>query len=410
MHLVTISRYTLVIMSLTLVSPFLSIGQGNIKGGRTGHRNHYFDLGQKALESEDYKEAVRHFNRALSYDAYYTDAYYLRAMARENIGDIEGALTDYNIILHMIPDHIEALFGRALLYYHDGKLEFAEGDFLTLLTTPKRETNAIFFRLSNYESGVSGVMTMEGREAEIHNYLGLVRNKLMKYDSARYHFNEAINLNGTDPNIFVNRGILSEELHDIEGARVDFERALAIDPGNDLAIYNLLRLSNDSQSIDLYTDLINENPEFDEPYAQRALAKYNIGDFRGALNDYNKAIQINNKSPENYLNRGLIREKLRDFRGAYNDFDLAIKLNPDYTKAYLNRGNVLNKERFYQEAITNYDKVISLDPVNAMAYYNRGVARFNIKDRKRACDDVTRAFELGMTSANKTADKMCSED
>ncbi len=405
------SRFSILILALiALLNSSLVFGQDAIRGGRTSYRNHYFDLGREALEEERYMEAVRHFNKSLSFDAYYADSYYLRAVARENSGDNEGALTGYNIILHMIPDHIEALFGRALLYFHLGKLEYAESDFLTLLTTPMRETNAIFFRLSNYESGVSGVMTMEGKEAEIHNYLGLVRAKLLKYDSAMYHFNESINLNGTDPNFYVNRGLLREELDQNEEARADYETALTIDPGNDLATYNLLRLSDDNQSIDLYTSLIDENPEFDEPYSQRGLAKYNIGDFRGALNDYNKAIEINAKDFENYLNRGMIREKLRDFRGAYRDYESAINLNPDYAKAYLNRGNLFTKERFFEQAIADYDKAISLDPISAITFYNRGVARYSIRDQEGACEDVIWALNLGMTTAAKAVNKMCTED
>ena len=390
--------------------PAMVVGQDDVKGGRINHRNHYFNQGAKALDDENYEDAVRYFDRSLSFDAYHIESYFLRAMAKENVSDDEGALTDYNIILHMVPDHVEALFGRGLLYFHMNKYEFSESDFLTLLTMPMRETNAIFFRLSNYESGVSGVMTMEGKEAEIHNYLGLVRGKLNKNDSAKYHFTRAIELNGIDPNYYVNRGQLNEKIGVISAARADYEGALLIDPGNELATYNLLRLSDDEQSIDLYSALINENPEFDEPYAQRGLAKYNTGDFRGALNDYNKAITINPNDFENYVNRGLIKEKLRDHKGAYRDFGKAIDLNPGYAKAYLNRGNILAKERRYIDAIEDYDQAISLDPTIALAFYNRGVARYNTRDHDGACEDVRQAKILGMTSAEDTIERMCSED
>lgn len=398
------------ILLLEFCGVSITIAQDDVRGGRMDHRNHYFDMGRDALEESRYDEAIRHFNKSLSFDAYHTESYYLRGMAKENIGDDDGALTDYNIILHMIPDHVEALFGRGLLYFHMGKLEYAEDDFRKLLTTSMKETNAIFFRIANFESGVSGVMTMNGKGAEIHNYLGLVMSRLSKLDSAMDHYNTAIALSGTDPNFYINRGLLHEELNNRDDAKIDYESALAIDQGNSLATYNLLRLSDDSQSIDLYTSLIDTNPEFDEPYAQRGLAKYNIRDFRGALNDYNKAIEINNKDHENFLNRGMIKEKLRDFGGAYNDYDKAIKLSPEYAKAYLNRGNVLTKERYFKQAISDYDKAIAIDPSNAMTFYNRGVARYSAKDRAGACKDVKWALNLGMPTATKAVINMCDKD
>ncbi len=384
--------------------------QDDVRGGRVSHRNHYFDMGRDALEESRYEEAISHFNTSLSFDTYYTESYYLRGMAKKNIGDDDGALTDYNIILHMIPDHVEALFGRGLLYFHMGKLEYAEDDFKKLLAAPMRETNAIFFRIANFESGVSGVMTMEGKEAEVHNYLGLVMSRLTKLDSALDHYNTAIALSGTDPNFYVNRGLLHEESGDLDKAKIDYESALDLDPGNNLATYNLLRLSDDSQSIDLYTNLIDAHPEFDEPYAQRGLAKYNVGDFSGALNDYNKAIEINNKDPENFLNRGIVKEKCRDFGGAYNDYNIAIQLNPQYAKAYLNRGNILTKERHFTRAITDYDMAIAIDSTSAMTFYNRGVARYSAKDRDGACNDVKWALNLGMPTAAKAVNKMCGEE
>ena len=126
-----------------------SFGQDEIRGGRIDHRNHYFEQGKAHFQQEEYTDALEHFNKTLSYDAYHKESYFLRAMTREYLGDDEGALTDYNIILHMAPEHTEALFGRGLLYFNMGKLDYAERDLLKLIDTPVKETNAIFFRLTN---------------------------------------------------------------------------------------------------------------------------------------------------------------------------------------------------------------------------------------------------------------------
>ena len=401
-------KVLITISLLAMISFDLLAQEEDVKGGRYRHRYHYFELGREALETEKYDEAIEHFGEALKYDPYHTESYFLRAMANENIGDTNAALTDYNVIIYMSPDHVEALFSRGLLYYHMGKYDFAEKDFINLLNAPKGETNAIFFKFSNYESGATGVLTMEARDAEVYNYLGLARTRLKNYNKAIIDFRLAIKLNPTDPNFFINRGLALEEMGKVEKAKEDFNRALQIDPGNTLANYNLLRLSDDIESIDLYTDLINEDPEFAEPYAQRGLALYNSGKYRRALQDYDKAITLNDKDHENFLNRGLIKDKLRDLHGAFRDFSAAINLKSDYAKAYLNRGNVLTKQRKFKEAIEDYNRSILLDPVNPTSFYNRGVAKYNL-GHLDACDDVTRAYELGMESAKKAVNTMCVE-
>ncbi len=56
----------------------------------------------------------------------------------------------------------------------------------------------------------------------------------------------------------------------------------------------------------------------------RALAKEDIGDFKGALLDYNDSIKLSRKSPTAYFNRALIKEKLGDMQGAAEDYKKVI--------------------------------------------------------------------------------------
>lgn len=138
-------------------------------------------------------------------------------------------------------------------------------------------------------------------------------------------------------------------------------------------------------------------------YFTSAAQKYQQGDFQGALNDYNRAIQINPSSANAYYNRGLLKAtKFQDPQGALADYDRAIKIKPGYDAAYNNRGNLkVEQLKDYQGALTDYNRAIKLKPRNADAYYNRGVLKYTLlNDRAGGISDMQQAVNLSQRQGN----------
>ena len=63
-----------------------------------------------------------------------------------------------------------------------------------------------------------------------------------------------------------------------------------------------------------------------------------------------------------YNNRGSAKFNLKDYQGAIEDYDKAIELDPNYAKAYNNRGAAKGNLGDNQGAIKDYDKAIEIDP------------------------------------------------
>ena len=73
-------------------------------------------------------------------------------------------------------------------------------------------------------------------------------------------------------------------------------------------------------------------------YYKSATKKSIAGDYRGALTDYNRAIQLNPKYADAYNNRGNLKyTKLNDIEGGLADYNRAIRLKPKNANAYFNR-------------------------------------------------------------------------
>jgi tetratricopeptide (TPR) repeat protein len=181
-------------------------------------------------------------------------------------------------------------------------------------------------------------------------------------------------------------------------------------------------------TISLFSDVIEKNPDAGLAYNNRGNIRVEQKNYKGAMEDYNKAIEL--KYYDAYLNRGILRNRLRDygnavedydkaalhskfhkaiafcnrgnaklslgnFKGAESDFANAIRLDPKYINAYSNRGLVrYTKLSDIQGAIEDFDMAIKLDPTDSQVYYNRGNAKLRAGKIPGALSDYDRALKL----------------
>jgi Flp pilus assembly protein TadD len=139
------------------------------------------------------------------------------------------------------------------------------------------------------------------------------------------------------------------------------------------------------------TDLILQN---------RGSVFSKLGNYKLAIEDYNKAIEINPRYLEAYTNRGATYVKLGNFEQAILDFGKAAELNPQDADTYYNRGVAYNRLGNYEQAILDYDRAIEINPNFANAYYNRGVSHEKLGDHRRAHEDLETAARLGKGKVN----------
>ncbi|WP_310424319.1 tetratricopeptide repeat protein [Chamaesiphon sp. VAR_48_metabat_135_sub] len=133
-----------------------------------------------------------------------------------------------------------------------------------------------------------------------------------------------------------------------------------------------------------------------DDYFASAVQKYNKGDNRGALADYNQAIALNPKDAEAYNNRGVLKyQKLNDVQGALADYNQAIALNPKDAESYINRDALKNKKlNDIQGALADLTQAIALNPKYAESYYNLALVKAKSNDLKGAISDMQQALQL----------------
>ena len=131
-----------------------------------------------------------------------------------------------------------------------------------------------------------------------------------------------------------------------------------------------------------------------ETYLTWGNTKYYLGDYKGAIIDYDIAIRLKPDYANAYNNRGNAKSELGQHFAAIADYDSAIRLNPDYANAYNNRGNAKSELGQHFAAIADYDSAIHLKPDYAEAYYNRGTVKRALGQHLAAIADYDSAIRL----------------
>jgi tetratricopeptide (TPR) repeat protein len=132
-----------------------------------------------------------------------------------------------------------------------------------------------------------------------------------------------------------------------------------------------------------------------QTYFNRGVESSEKGDFREAISNFNKAIDVNPEFVVAYLNRGYSYSRRGEFDKAIADYTKAIELNPRYAVAYHNRGFVYRRMGEYDRAILDFTKSIEIDPKYASAYYYRGHIYHYKGEYEKAWEDIKKARNLG---------------
>lgn len=205
-------------------------------------------------------------------------------------------------------------------------------------------------------------------KAKDYHQRGNAKYKLGSYQLAIQDYDEAIKLIPDDVLFHYNRGVVKLENGDYAEAIADFDQVLELN----------------SDYVAAYNGRGNAKIEMSKP------------DYRGAIQDYTKAINRNPKDPWNYYyNRGNAKLKSEDYGGQLiEDYGKAIELKADFVNAYLSRG--IAKAEMpspdHAGAIEDYKKVIELDEENGDAYHKRGIAKKALGQDEDAKQDYAKAY------------------
>ncbi len=166
---------------------------------------------------------------------------------------------------------------------------------------------------------------------------------------------------------------------------------------------NALQFEDYVLSIQYFNQIIKLKPYWADPYYYRAVAKLNLDDLQGALDDATACIERNPYFDNVFFLRGVIRQNMGDYAGAIADYNQGLEHNP-YDRNLLNNIAIANVQcKDYDAALAAYEALLNRYPSYAEGYLTRGQFNLLRGDTLAAFSDLNRTIELNNNMADAYA-------
>jgi tetratricopeptide (TPR) repeat protein len=322
--------------------------------------------------SGNYSKAISEFNKVLSINSKYGQAYFSRGVAFIFQGQYSKAIADFNQFLQFEPKSIRALYNRGLAYALQGQYDQALADF-------------------------NKTLALNPQDAQAHYLRGFVYYKQGHAAQARSDYQKALSLNPDWVKEAASGGkseldnyalILQGKAPKPPGSKVAAQKAEAAHKQQALT---LARKAKYDQALAEINQALTQDPRDAETYNRRGGIYTLQGHYAKAVADFSKALELNPRYAKAYYNRALAYYYQGKYDQAINDLTKAIKLKPKDVASYNNRGLAYMQKGNYERAIDDFNVATILNPKLADAYYNKAVSCEKV-GRRDAAREAYAAF------------------
>lgn len=172
-----------------------------------------------------------------------------------------------------------------------------------------------------------------------------------------------------------------------------YEKLLQMRPSTPVYYYNLAVVKaiqgRFTEAEKDATTCIRLAPDMASGYAIRGRCRYELKNYRAALEDLDRSLELNNEKPAPLLDRGITHIALKDCRSAIRDLNRALHLNGDSALAFYNLGIANNQCKSFTDAIGNFNTAERLWPDSHIVQYSRAFSYMYLENYSKAIADFS---------------------
>ena len=330
-------------------------------------------IGRNALYFEDFVLSIQYFNQVIRLKPYLAEPYFFRAIAKIQLEDYQGALSDCNAAIERNPFSPGYYSARGYVYRQLNRLTEAEADY----------TQALHFSPEN------------------RTYMLLradTRAQLKQYEEALEDIEQMLRREPQSASVWGEKGQIAILRHDTLQALEAFEKAAQYDKSNPavwsaLGVTNLM-LKHEEEAYVQLTQAINLGSKWAGDYINRGVIHYHRHNYRGALSDLDQAVKLSPRDADSYYNRGMMRQEVGDYNHALEDFNTALDLAPERTEMRYQRGLVELQLKQWKAVVEDMKALMERYPYFLPAYYLAAQAKVQQGDQAAAYRYRQKAHDL----------------
>ncbi|MDX2098816.1 MAG: tetratricopeptide repeat protein [Leptolyngbyaceae cyanobacterium bins.59] len=327
----------------------------------------FYDQGLERIRRGDLKGAIQQFDRALEINPQFAAAYHRRGGVRFDLGDRQGAIIDYTQALQLNPDGVETYFARGLTRLALGDCSGALEDANQAL-----ELNPSYAAACNLQG--TAYERLGNIEAAIGSFKRAAQLYLDQKDAT--HCQRCLN-------------------------RIKELQIVPVRPVSSIATEDFFKQALDKfqagdyrRALEDFNWLIQVDPHDARAYCYRGLIYAKTRRSQAAMQDLARVMQMNPDGAGLRHLRGLVRMELGDTRGAIEDFNQLLQNSETSAEAYLYRAGAYARQGDHRQAIEDYSRALSLRPDSPETYCARAATRHQFADLRGALEDYQRAANL----------------
>lgn len=134
--------------------------------------------------------------------------------------------------------------------------------------------------------------------------------------------------------------------------------------------------------------------ELVESWFNLGLKQANAGDLPGAIDSWQKALQLNPNLAEIWHNLGSALGRLEYYAEAIDSFNHALEIDPQSDQAWNDRAHAFYQMEQWEQAIDSWLKAIAINPGNHQFWYHHGNALEQLQRLDEAIASYEKALEI----------------
>lgn len=313
-------------------------------------------------KEEHFIAATQYYNRASRIDMHEPSTWVGKGQLLLAKGEIEQAFAAFKIVLEGDRDNVPALLGQACV-------EFNRGRYSDSLQLYKR-----------------ALQVYPDCPGAVRLGIGLCRYKMGQFEKARQAFQRVLQLNPDNVEALVALGIMDLQVNETFGMRKGMEKmkkAFEIYPYCAMALNYLANhffFTGQHFLVEQLTEtalaVSNHGPTKSHSFYNLARSYHSKGDYEKAGMYYMASIkEINNKPWEfafPYYGLGQVQLKLGEFRGALSNFEKVLEVHPDNSETLKSLGHIYAQLGQTEKALEFMRKATKVDPRDTQAFLDLG--------------------------------------